>query len=121
MGSGFPAAQGWNWAAFPWGNPAAWLPTFALPIAYTSAGREIEAGREGLHLRWREGQVVGFTVPGLGFVAEFLRQAGLWGLCPAPQMLPFAGLGEGRAHLLPGPLSPFRTDGQHFVSLAPAS
>lgn len=101
---GFQQPGAGNWAAFPWGNPAAWLPTFALPIAHTGAGGEIEAGGEGLHSRWREGQVDGFMVPGLGFVAEFQRQAGLWGPLPAAQALPCAGLGEGRAHLLPGSL-----------------
>lgn len=105
LGSGFPAARGWNWAVFPWGNPAAWLPTFALPVAHTGACGEIEAGGEGLLSRWREGQVDGFILPGLGFVAEFQKTGWAWGPCPAPQVLPYAGLGEGRAHLLPGPLS----------------
>lgn len=89
LGSGFPAVRGWNWAAFPWGNPAAWLPTFALLIAHTGAGGEIEAGGEGLLSRWREGQVVRFILPELGFVVEFHRQAGLWG--PPPKCSPMPG------------------------------
>lgn len=96
---------GWNWAAFPRGNPAAWLPTFALPIAYTGAGGEIEAGGGGTAFQMQRG-TRGWIYCAAAWICGRVSKIG-WALgpCPASLALPCAGLGEGRTHPLPGPLS----------------
>lgn len=91
LGSGFPAARGWNWAVFPWGNPAAWLPTFALPVAHTGACGEIEAGGRDCFPDGERDKWMDLFCRGSDLWQSFKRQAGLGGHAPPPKCSPMPG------------------------------